>query len=503
MNINLNTKRYLLFVVALTLLYGVCFVFADFYGMPCSGIRDFLVLAAQWGVVTVASGAMLWLLSSWRWLFAVSFPLLTLLCTVLAYFRLTVKVALTPMIIDLAMVNDLRTDLDVVSWQLIVFCLLSLSVSAWTVWWRWRRVRLRRPWLHALIALMLVVAMNNVGAFAHPIASRIPYNIYYAVTEYFDDHSIAQEHRPVFAGKAMCSDDSLTVVFVLGESLRAQNMQINGYQRATTPLLCREKNVVSLPQVWSEYCFTHQSVPYLLTRADHQHPDRAYTERSLISLLRQAGYHTTWIANQESVPMFIYMMKECDTLIYANGGKSLYVFDRWLDGDMLPHFDRELRRPQQRLFVLLHSIGSHWWYNSHYDRALWSPVIRSRVISRNTHDEMVNSYDNTIAYSDRFWHALINRLRHRRAILIYLSDHAECLGEDGLYTHGSDHPVLHRPGCFVWFSDSYAQRYPQRVEALRLNSGRSFNSSFLFHSLLDAASVKSPYINRKENIFAR
>lgn len=496
-----DTGRFFLFVGTLTLLYGACFVFADFYGMPCSGWRDALVLAAQWGVVTVAAGALLWLLASWRWLFAFTFPLLTLLCTILAYFRLTVKVALTPMIVDLVMVNDTRTDMDVVSWQLVALCLLSAAVSAVAVRWRWKRISLRRPWLHALAAMAVVVAMNNVTAFAHPIASRMPYNIYYSLSEYLDDHQTALQHRPPFKGKATCDDDSLTVVFVLGESLRAKNLQINGYGRATTPLLCREKNVVSLPNVWSEYAFTHQSVPYLLTRADHSHPDRAYTERSLVSLLRQAGYHTTWLANQESVPTFIYMMKECDTLVYVNGGKSLYVFDRWLDGDMLPFFGRELRRHAPRQFILLHSIGSHWWYNSHFDHALWRPIIKSRVISRNTRQEMTNSYDNTIAYSDRFWHALIDRLRHRRAVLLYLSDHGECLGEDGLYTHGTDHPALHNPACFVWFSDSYARRYPQRVAALRRNRMRRWNSSFLFHSLLAAASVNSSYIERKENVF--
>ena len=165
--------------------------------------------------------------------------------------------------------------------------------------------------------------------------------------------------RPDFKGKAVCGSDSVTVVFVLGESLRAANLQVNGYPRATTPLLCKEENVVSLPNVYTDYTLTHLSIPHIMTRSDEQNPDRAYTERSFVSLLKQAGYRTSWITkqagyrtswitNQEQVSTFAYFMNECDTLVYVNGEKSSYNLEKWLDGDMLPHYGRELVRQGTR-----------------------------------------------------------------------------------------------------------------------------------------------------------
>ena len=92
------------------------------------------------------------------------------------------------------------------------------------------------------------------------------------------------------------------MVFIIGETLRADHMQINGYARPTTPLLAKEKNVVSLPDIESEYWFTHESVPYIMTRADHNTKDRAYTERSFIDIFKRAGYHTSWIQTRRAFP---------------------------------------------------------------------------------------------------------------------------------------------------------------------------------------------------------
>lgn len=482
--------------VLLTLAYGALFVFSEFYKMPYGGLADLASLAFQWCVVELSVLGLIYFLMVFRWLFAVAFPLLTAACTVLAYFRYTAQVTLTPMIIDLAMVNDARTSLDVVSVWLILAVALSLVASALAVRQRLRMADPRPRWVHMIISLAMLCLPPNIPAASHAVRQRMPLSIYYATEEYLDNQRLVAEERPEFRGKAACGSDSLTVVFILGESLRASNMQINGYGRATTPLLCAEKNAVSLPNVYSDYYLTHTSVPHLLTRSDERHPGRAFTERSFISLMKQAGYRTTWIANQESVETFVYFMKECDSLIYVNGGKNLYIYDLWLDGDVLPAYDKELARSGARKFILIHTIGSHWFYNAHYPKEYerFKPVIKSKVISSNTAEQMRNSYDNTVLYSDHVWHELINRLRNRNAILIYLSDHAENLGEDGYFTHGADRPELHRPGCFVWYSDEFARRYPQKVKALRANRDRNVKSYFLFHTILDAADIRSNYI---------
>ena len=496
---------FLLFVAVLSLYVGLSFTMADFYDMPFSNARDFMVIAAQFAVIEVAVLLFVWLVSCDKYVFSVVFPLFSLLCSLAAYFRFTAKVSLTPMAIDLALVNDARTTMDVVTWQLVAFVVFSVAVGVAAVWLRFRRVTVRCRWGQMAVAAVCFVAYVHIPRFAPPIKYRIPFVVYYATVDYLDNRHIASENRPAFGGRAVCGDDSIDVVFVLGETLCARNMQSNGYHRATTPWLVRERNAVSMPNIYSEYGFTHTSVPYLLTRACPGKLDRAYSERSFISLFRKAGYHATWIANQESVETFAYFMHEADTLVYVNSGKSVYVFDQWLYGDILPALDRQLRLQAnyaRRLFVI-HTIGSHWWYKAHYPRAFarWRPELKSRVMSANTKDEFVNSYDNTVLYSDYFWQCLRDRFRGRNAIVVYLSDHSENLGENGVFGHGEDSKPLHYPGCWIWMSDKYRESHPDKWRSLEANRTRGYNSAFLFHSLLDAGCISTPYIDRRYDIF--
>ena len=494
----------LLFVAAITLIYALVFTLSEFADSPYSSFADFIVLAFQWTSITVGTFGLMYLLSINRYLFAVVFPLLTTFSTVLAYFRYTVNATFTPMIIELALINDARTNMQVVSWQLLCLMALALALSLLVVRVRWRSIRFACSWLHLLVAVGIIFVTNSlIPQLNRPMTQRMPYSIYYNFSLYFENRTVAAEVRDTFISKAVADSDSLVVVFVIGESLRSDHLQINGYARETTPYLAKESNLVSLPTVYSEECFTHTSIPYLMTRADSIFPQRAYDEQSFVTIFKSADFRTSWIANQESVPTYAYFMNECDTLIYVNSGKSLYTFDKWVDEDILPYFESELEGDNPMQLHILHTIGSHWWYNSHYTDAYerYMPVVGSRVISSNSREEMINSYDNTVLYTDYFIKRTIDLIRDRKSILIYLSDHGECLGEDGYFTHGTDRPELHYPAALVWYSDRYARSYPSIVQNLRKNCRKRYRTDFLFHSIIDAAGIETEYMNPQLSIF--
>jgi glucan phosphoethanolaminetransferase (alkaline phosphatase superfamily) len=114
---------------------------------------------------------------------------------------------------------------------------------------------------------------------------------------------------------------------------------------------------------------------------------------------------------------------------------------------------------------------------------------------------MINSYDDTILYSDYVWNQIINRVRNKNAIVIYLSDHSENLGEDGIFGHGKEHWALHYPACWIWYSDKFKTHYPDKTAALSKNRMKKYNSDFLFHSIIDAADINCKYINHSKDIF--
>lgn len=502
-----NIKKLLVplfFVAVITIVYALVFTLSEFADSPYSSMKDFLELAFQWTAIAVGTFGLLYLLSINKYVFAVTFPLLVVFSTVLAYYRYTVNATFTPMTIELALINDLRTNMQVVSLQLVGLMFSTLAMSMVIVWIRWKKVTFTRPFIHLIVAVGIIFMTNSlIPQLKRPLTQRMPYSIYYTFKTYFEIREVAEEYRRTFISESVANSDSLVVVFVVGESLRSDHLQVNGYERETTPYLAKESNLVMLDNIYSEPCFTHTSVPHIMTRADSLDSQKAYYEESFVSIFNDAGFRTTWIANQESVSTYAYFMNECDTLIYVNGSKSVYTFDKWLDEDILPHLENELQYENSNQLHILHSIGSHWWYNSHYtdEFEVYTPVIESRVVSSNTQEEMINSYDNTILYTDFFLKNTIDLIRDKNSILIFLSDHGESLGEDGYYLHGTDRPELHHPAAFVWYSDKYAQSYPELIENLKKNSEKRYRSDYLFHSIIDAADITTEYKDPQLSIF--
>ena len=202
--------------------------------------------------------------------------------------------------------------------------------------------------LQAFVAILFFIGYYSIPRMQRSLNQRYPLHVVHSIQEY----AVVQAKRhaprttPVYVKKeyvGKCANEyrkeiksatdslSLNIIVVIGESVRADHLQLNGYERETTPCLAQRRNVVSLPHVRSIYTHTAASVPLLLTRADSLHLDYQYAEHSFATILRENGYYTAWIANQEMDESFATFPSECDTTIYPSLGKSTYVFSGWYD----------------------------------------------------------------------------------------------------------------------------------------------------------------------------
>ena len=498
-----ETSRFFLFITISSLFVGIFFTSSDFITIPAVGIKDRFTILLQWGVVCAGEWLLIYFLSTNKYIFAVIFPLLSGFSSVLAYFRYSLNTILTPMIYDAAIHNDAQTSADLITPALIFYIFLSLIISIGFVYYRWRKVKVKKQFIHIAISLTTLFLFINLPTIKRPLSHRIPFNLYFIPKMYYENKKESEKYRPSLSESVVClNKEPLTVTFVLGESLRADHLGINGYERNTTPYLSNE-DIISFTNIYCEETYTNTALPRILTRADSLYPERAYTERSFIDLFNACNYHTSWLANQEAANSYIYFMHECDTLIHVNIDKSSYTFDKWMDDALFPAFDEMLSRNVDFQFILLHTIGSHWIYNSHYtdDFEYFRPITRSKIISSNTKEEMINSYDNTVLYTDFFLYNLIQRLRARNAVLIYLSDHGESLGENGVWLHAANSPPIHFPACIVWMSETYKNQNPAKYEAAQANREKHYTSDFLFHSILDAAGIQSSIVEAEVSIF--
>jgi glucan phosphoethanolaminetransferase (alkaline phosphatase superfamily) len=498
---NLN---FFCFITVVSLFIGGFFTAADFVTVPYAGFKDGLELFKQWLVLYLVLWLLVYLSAINKYVFGILCLVVIPLASLLAYFRYTAHTTFTPMILDAALDNDFRITAELISPGLVWFVCFCLLVAVGFTVYRTKKITVPHGFIHLIVSILFLATTVNIPRVRRPLSERIPFNIYFVTARYFSEKNEIQKERPPFPGNITHEDrnSDLTVVFVIGESLRSDHLGLNGYDRNTTPCL-NEEDIISFPHIYSEQTHTSASLPYLLTRADSIFPERAYNERSFIDLFKSGGFYTAWLANQEAAKAYVYFMHECDTLIHANIDKSSYVFDKWIDGDLLPLLDTCLKQENPWKLIILHTIGSHWYYNSHFldEFQQYNPITKSRIVSANTQEEMINSYDNTVLYTDYFNYEIINRLRNKNAILFYLSDHGEALGEDGVWLHASNSPSTHYPACWIWMSSQYKEANPGKYDVLQSNKEKRYRTDFLFHTILEAAGIEGDVVNRQFSLF--
>jgi len=159
-------------------------------------------------------------------------------------------------------------------------------------------------------------------------------------------------------------------VAVVGETSRADNYQIFGYDRFTTPLLNTVDSLVAYEKVLSESNTTHKSVPMLLSTIEaDEYNDSIYVSKSIITAFKEAGFHTAFLSMQSRNRSFIdFFGEEADTTIFVREQHSTANGQNITDLDILPYLDSLLVSiPDQKedaqlrdlaVMVLLYETGA-------------------------------------------------------------------------------------------------------------------------------------------------
>lgn len=286
-------------------------------------------------------------------------------------------------------------------------------------------------------------------------------------------------------------------VFIIGETARYSSFSINNYKRKTTPLLEKTKSLISYEDIFSEANNTSTSLPILLTRSSATNFKVFKKEKSIIEAFKEAGFATYWIGNQSVGNAFIQQVAtEADTHYFSSKDfDSVESYDQIL----WKYFDKILAKNENKQFIVIHTLGSHFRYNYRYPalfdkfRPSFTGAFGYDLISKENKDKLVNSYDNSILYTDFFLANTISRINaiHGLSYMYYISDHGENLFEGNVVLHGAEEPTkydLHVP-LLIWTSEEHNKKFPLKLTYLRLNKNKKLNSSITFHSLLDLANI--------------
>ena len=375
--------------------------------------------------------------------------------------------------------------------------------------------------LFCLLASYLVVDDYRMRNQLYPV--NVCYNLYLA----FERNAASENYKEAsrnfrFDAKSERSLEAPEVyVMVVGETARAHNFSLYGYPRDTNPLLSKTQGVKAFSDVSTQSNTTHKSVPMLLSAASAEDFERLFHEKGILATFKEAGFHTVFVSNQLPNHSFIdFLGEQADEHYFLKKEDSLQ--GNHYDADLLQKLDEILpqadassatRYRYRKLFVVLHTYGSHFNYQERYPRsfAYFKPDSRSEAKPENRRD-LLNAYDNTIRYTDYILHGIIERLQKWEQVqtkmdgvycqptsaMLYTSDHGENIFDDErrLFLHAapkaSDYE-LHVP-FIIWTSDGFSKQYPNIWKALEENRTKQVQSSLsAFHTMLGIGGILTRY----------
>ncbi len=297
------------------------------------------------------------------------------------------------------------------------------------------------------------------------------------------------------------------VIMVVGETARADRFSLNGYPRQTNPRLAEEA-VISFGNMASCGTSTAISVPCMFalsTRGDFDGEEARSTE-NLLDILHRAGVHILWRDNNSDSKGVATRVTYED---FRSPGTNPVCDPECRDAGMLEGLQAYIdAHPEGDILIVLHQMGSHGpAYHKRYPAAFrrFEPTCETSQLDTCTQEEIGNTYDNTILYTDHFLAQVIQLLRanDRRfeTALFYASDHGESLGEAGLYLHGLPYLVAPdtqtRVPLVLWFGPANHDIDRAAVERLR---DAPLSHDNVFHTVLGLFEIRSGVYDANQDL---
>lgn len=371
------------------------------------------------------------------------------------------------------------------------------------------------------IGLIASVSYKEYASFGRN-NSRVRYyintfNYIYAVGRYYK--------RSLDAGRAFVILDKAprfvpdseskprVLVLIVGETARAQNFSLYGYERETNPLLAANREIVVFNDVSSCGTATAVSLPCMFSHMKKKQfdvTDAQYTQ-NLLDIIKAAGYDVVWKDNDDGCKK---VCKRVETIDARIGNKQPYCFGTYCYDDiLLDGLDERLASIKNNTVIVLHTMGSHGpTYFKRYPEKFkrFVPACDTADLQNCTREQIVNTYDNTIVYTDYIIDSVIKILKRHQELqsgMLYVSDHGESLGENNIYLHGLPYAIApaeqKQVPMILWLSQKLSQALKINERCLRENAGTvSWSHDNYFHSVLRLLSIQTTAYDQGLDMFA-
>ncbi|EGK8720294.1 sulfatase-like hydrolase/transferase, partial [Campylobacter coli] len=359
------------------------------------------------------------------------------------------------------MQTDIKEVKDLLSWRLVLlaivvllFCVFILRIrienNTEQGFFKKIRVRVLSALLGCSIFLIAFVPLSKTfipffRTYNEIRMYNVPFYPIYAVYRYCVRFVKVKPEFKTIANDAYRENNHTKklLVLVVGETARAANYSLGGYAKNDTNFYTKKDNVVFFDNFSSCGTATAVSLPCMFSLSKRQNYSSSEYQENVMDILQKTGVKASWIDN--------------------NSGGCKGVCDRLSDKQQL---------------------SSDWDENLlPYEFKKFIPTCDTNELSKCDSEALINTYDNTLLYTDYLLSEIIKLLKEKKdyeSSLIYLSDHGESLGENGIYLHGMPYAIApsyqtHIPVIF-WSNDKKLMMTAQNHKGLKLSQDNLFST---------------------------
>lgn len=407
----------------------------------------------------------------------------------------------------------------------VVVCLIKIKPIGKMIPYLIRRILAAiSPFI--VVMLIALVLYKNYAAFFrnHPMIQRylLPSNYIGALYSHYtylknanlpfitigEDAYIASKH-PHETKKTL-------MVLIVGETARAQNFSLNNYHKQTAPKLEKEANLINFKHTSSCGTSTAHSVPCMfsnMNRVDYNATKAAH-QANVLDILKQVGITLLWQENDGGCKGVCHRIQTTDVTEKFKTHSPLCGNGTCFDEILLSGVDDHIAKLNNTdALIVLHMIGSHGPnYYHRYPKAfaVFKPSCDTNKINQCDKDVLINTYDNTLLYTDYFIASTVDLLKkYQKAynvVMLYMSDHGESLGENGVYLHSMPYSFApkeqtHIP-FFVWASPAFFKQKRIDFSCMKTRADtEAFSHDHLFHTLLGIFNITTKEYQKNLDIF--
>ncbi len=436
-----------------------------------------------------------------------------------SYFMNSYHVVIDSSMIQNSMQTDLHESLDLFSMKLILYVLFLGILPSYFVYKSKLEVLnfketliSKMKTLFLLLLLIVIIIVSFSKFYTSFFREHKPLRYYtnptywiYAIGDYIGKNLNSGEIivKPIGldANITTTNKPHKLVIMVVGEAARADHFSLNGYKKQTNPLLEKE-NIVNFSNFSSCGTSTAVSVPCMFSvydKSDYSYKKGISTQNVLDVLDHTKQVSILWRDNNSNSKGVAVRLPYED---FKNSKNNTICDVECRDEGMLVGLDEYIEQHSQKdILIVLHQMGNHGpAYYKRYPKAFekFKPVCQTNQLEACSQEEISNAYDNAILYSDYFLSKTINFLKKYEKLdtsLIYISDHGESLGKNGVYLHGL--PYFMAPdaqthvGAFMWFGDDKHKN---------IDAKQDYSQDNLFHTLLGMFNVKTEVYDNKMDL---